>query len=100
VYSYSIHKQVDSDSNMLSKLGRQCLISRAHIIQNCVYSSSSQSLNDPSKVKFDSISDAYGYKSKSELFRGWFVFKLCSYTSLVNHLSKVNEDINFILFPN
>jgi len=45
------------------------------------------------KVEFDSISASYGYKSKRELVRGWFVFKLCSYTSLVNHLSQVKIQI-------
>ncbi len=47
------------------------------------------------KVEFDSISASYGYKSKRELVRGWFVFKLCSYQSLVNHLSQVNKNLKF-----
>ncbi|CAF3494106.1 unnamed protein product [Rotaria socialis] len=41
------------------------------------------------KVNFNSISAAYGYKSNRELFRGWFVFKLCSYSSLVDRLSQL-----------
>ena len=70
---------------------RQCKPHKAQITKYFIRSSSTlNSIKNHEKVKFDSISDAYGYKSKRELFRGWLVFKLCSYTSLVNHLTPVN----------
>jgi hypothetical protein len=85
---------------MLSKLVKQCKPYKLQITQYFVRSSASNFTKADEKIKFDSISTAYGYKSTRELFRGWFVFKLCSYKSLVNHLSQVNESLNFkfILF--
>lgn len=76
---------------MLSKLNTTCL--SRHVQWTCclIRSSTSFTVNQPSEVKFDSVSDAYGYKSKGELFRGWLVFKLCSYTPLVNRLNQVEK---------
>ncbi|CAF3888602.1 unnamed protein product [Rotaria sp. Silwood2] len=68
---------------------RQCKLHNVQITQCFIRSLASNSRENHEKVKFDSISAAYGYKSKRELFRGWFVFKLCSYSSLVNNLSKL-----------
>jgi hypothetical protein len=77
---------------------RQCKLPKVQITKYFVRSSALNLTKNHEKVKFDSISDAYGYKSKRELFRGWFVFKLCSYTSLVNHLSEVNQIANIKVF--
>jgi hypothetical protein len=89
--------KVSLHSNMLSKTIRLCKLNKVQITQRCIRLSASNLTKNPDNVSFNSISDAYGYKSKYELFRGWFVFKLCSYTSLVNHLSQVKQRINFIL---
>jgi hypothetical protein len=85
---------------MLSKMFKQCRSHKVQVIQCLVRSTTSNLIKDHESVSFDSISAAYGYKSKRELFRGWVVFKLCSYKSFVNHLSQVNHCINliFILF--
>ncbi|UJR25210.1 hypothetical protein I4U23_006562 [Adineta vaga] len=69
---------------MLSKLIRHGKLYRIQNIRSSVINTSKIDGN----IRFDSMSAAYGYKSKYELFRGWFVFKLCSYTSLVNYLSQ------------
>ena len=53
--------------------------------------SASYSIDEGKTVKLDSVSAAYGYKSRGELLRGWLVFKLCSYTFLVNRLTTVIE---------
>lgn len=76
---------------MLSKLNTTYLLRNVQQTFCLIRSSTSYAANRPSEVKFDSVSDAYGYKSKGELFRGWFVFKLCSYTSLVNQLNQVES---------
>jgi hypothetical protein len=62
-------------------------------LQNTKYllrSSATNLAKTDENINFDSIATAYGYKSTQELFRGWLVFKLCSYKSLVDHLSQVN----------
>ncbi|CAF0731868.1 unnamed protein product [Rotaria sp. Silwood1] len=83
---------------MLSKMIRQCqLYNNVHIKRCFVRSLALNSKENHEKVKFDSIAAAYGYKSKYELFRGWFVFKLCSYSSLVNRLSKLLTVLRTIL---
>jgi hypothetical protein len=89
--------KVSLHSNMLSKMIRLCKLHKVQITQRCIRLSASNLTKNHESVSFNSISDAYGYKSKYELFRGWFVFKLCSYTSLVNHLSQVKQSRNFIL---
>ena len=76
---------------MLSKLNTSCLLRHVQWTPCLIRWSTSYALNRPTQVKFDSVSDAYGYKSKGELFRGWLVFKLCSYTSLVNRLNQVEQ---------
>jgi len=75
---------------MLSKIIKHSKPYKTEIIQCFIRSSASNLTKKYEKIEFDSILTAYGYKSKRELFRGWLVFKLCSYTSLVNHLSQVN----------
>jgi hypothetical protein len=75
---------------MLSKMIKHCRPYKTQIIQCLVRSTASNLTKTYEKVEFNSILTAYGYKTKHELFRGWFVFKLCSYTSLINHLSQVN----------
>ena len=62
---------------------------RVQIIKYALRSSASNVTQPVQDIKFDSPTSAYGYKTTGELFRGWLVFKLCSYTSLVNHLSQV-----------
>ncbi|CAF1180011.1 unnamed protein product [Rotaria sordida] len=74
---------------MLLKMIRQYKLQNVQTIQCFVRALASNSKNNHEKVKFDSSATAYGHKSKSELFRGWFVFKLCSYSSLVNNLSQL-----------
>ena len=75
---------------MLSKLIKQY---KPHSLQTTAYlirSSATNLVKTNENLNFDSIATAYGYKSTQELFRGWLVFKLCSYKSLVDHLSQVN----------
>jgi hypothetical protein len=74
---------------MLSKAMRLCKRHKIQSTQHYIRSSVANFTKNHENISFDSISAAYGYKSRNELFRGWFVFKLCSYTSLVNHLSQV-----------
>ena len=76
---------------MLSKLQTPYLLCNIRWTYCLIRSSTFYTPDKRSQVKFDSISTAYGYKSKSELFRGWLVFKLCSYTSLVDHLNEVHH---------
>ena len=88
---------------MLSKLNTVCLSRHVQWTHCLIRLSTSYAANRPSQVKFDSESDAYAYKSKGELFRGWFVFKLCSYTPLVNRLNQVerpflSEKMNLVCF--
>lgn len=75
---------------MLSKTIKRCTPYKLQVTQYLARSTGSNVTKTHEKVEFDSISTSYGYKSTRELFRGWFVFKLCSYTSLVNNLSQVN----------
>ncbi|CAF4340251.1 unnamed protein product, partial [Adineta steineri] len=82
---------------MLSKMIGQCKLNRVQIVQQCIRSSVSNTTTNYENIRFDSISTAYGYKSKYELFRGWLVFKLCSYKSLVNHLSQLLAISNTVL---
>ena len=82
---------------MLSKTIRQYRPNRIQVTQYLVRSFASNLTQTDEKIKFDSISTTYGYKSTKELFRGWLVFKLCSYTSLVNHLSQVNSIFEFTI---
>ena len=82
---------------MLSKLIRQCKPFRCQITQSFVRTSTSNLVKTDEKIKFDSVSTVYDYKSTGELFRGWFVFKLCSYSSLINHLTRVKECLSLTL---
>ncbi|CAF1167857.1 unnamed protein product [Adineta ricciae] len=74
---------------MLSKLIRRKQSFPVVFIQQCMRSSVLNPSRTNDEVRFDSITTAYGYKSKYELYRGWAVFKLCSYTSLVNRLTQL-----------
>jgi hypothetical protein len=80
---------------MLSKLIKQYKPYKFQIIQYFVRSSATNLTKADEQINFNSIATTYGYKSTRELFRGWFVFKLCSYQSLVNHLSQVNKSLKF-----
>lgn len=68
----------------------KCQAHKIQIIRCFTRPLASQLKGNYEKVNFDSITAAYGYKSKYELFRGWLVFKLCSYSSLINYLPQVN----------
>jgi hypothetical protein len=75
---------------MLSKVIKQYRPHAKQVTQYFVRSTVTNLTKNYKNIEFDSISTAYGYKSNRELIRGWFVFKLCSYTSLVDHLPQVN----------
>ena len=82
----------------MSKMIKLCKVNRFRILQYSTRSFASNPKESHEKINFDSISTAYGYKSKRELFRGWFVFKLCSYSLLVNYLSEVSRNKNLFRF--
>ena len=78
---------------MLSKVIQPCKLIRFQIPQCHIRTTATTSnlIKTDEKIRFDSVSTVYDYKSTRELFRGWLVFKLCSYTSLINHLTQVNQ---------
>lgn len=80
---------------MLSKVINPCKLIRFQIIRTTA--TTSNIIKTDEKIRFDSVSTVYDYKSTRELVRGWFVFKLCSYSSLINHLTRVNQSISFEL---
>lgn len=82
---------------MLSKTIHRCKPYKLQITQCLTRSTVSKLSKTNDKVEFNSISTAYGYKSTRELFRGWLVFKLCSYKSLVNNLSQVNQKAEILI---
>lgn len=80
---------------MISNLAKLNLLRQVPLRSQFVSTATASTINSSPKVDFESISAAYGYKSKSEIFRGWLVFKLCSYNSLVDHLGQVVYSIYY-----